>query len=149
MGGNINNPITPGTTSKKVVSAGRYTTGDIYVGAIPNQQAGGEYTLNPGESISRAAGTYLTSKLSVIAAAAASGGGYDVYTATATSDEDSSGSYIYFSPSSTHNGVYSNVTPTYIVLYQESYKDGILWLMAHEGSICSLGCREDNDFSYY
>lgn len=36
-------------------------------------QAGGSYTLNPGESVSRAAGTYLTSALNVTAAAASGG----------------------------------------------------------------------------
>lgn len=39
-------------------------------------QTGGTYTLDPGESISRAAGTYLTSALNVTAAAASGGSGY-------------------------------------------------------------------------
>ena len=116
--------------------------------------SGGTYTLNAGESITRAAGTYLTSALSVTAANVSGGGssggsGYDIYTATATSDETSSESYVYFPSSSIHNGVYSYVTPTYMILYQEDYNDGIIWLMAHEGSVCSLGCCEKNDFSYH
>lgn len=79
MAGNQSTPITPSTTSQKVVSEGTYTTGDIYVGAIPNQKTGGTYTLNPGETLSIASETYLTSKLNVTAATMNGESGNSIY----------------------------------------------------------------------
>lgn len=70
------------TTSEQSIAAGTYCSGKQTIGAIPSSyvkpsytSAGGAYTLNPGESKTYNANTYLTSALSVTAAAS-SGSGY-------------------------------------------------------------------------
>ena len=67
------------TTSEQSIAAGTYCSGKQTIDAIPSSyvqpnytSSGGTYTLDPGESVSYNAKTYLTSALSVTAAASSS-----------------------------------------------------------------------------
>lgn len=67
--------ITPTTSTQVAVESGKYTTGEVRVGAIPSdyvkpttKQAGGTITLSSGGSKTYQSGTYLTSALKISAA---------------------------------------------------------------------------------
>lgn len=67
--------ITPTSSTQIAVESGKYTTGEVRVGAIPSDyvkptvtQAGGTITLSPGKSKIYQSGTYLTSALNISAA---------------------------------------------------------------------------------
>lgn len=85
--------VTPSTSTQTAVSSGRYTTGTVYVGAIPSdyvkptsKQSGGSYILGiDDDAVTFPAGTYLTSALTIqpafvnVMVKAVSGAAYDFY----------------------------------------------------------------------
>lgn len=84
------------TTSTQSIPAGTYCSGKQTIGAIPSSyvqpsytKSGGTYTLDPGESLSYNANTYLTSALNVTAVA--SSGSSSIGTTVTTS--------VYITPS--------------------------------------------------
>lgn len=151
MAGNKDNPITPSTTSKKVVSADTYTTGDIYVGAIPNTYVkptykpsdSGTITLSFGESKIYNASTYLANKVT-IAAPASSGSGYiGNYISSQTTKVRS----MTFSVDTTNLIGFTAIAAYYI----EEHTGGLEYvtsITSCNGNIYYTTCGKSNDYVY-
>lgn len=143
--------ITPNTYTQTAVSSGRYTTGTVYVGAIPSdyvkptvKQSGGTISLSPGESRYYQSGTYLTSALNI--SALSQSGGYDLYWVQTSDITDSDYSNLYIRDFGNTHG---SETPAHLIVTKiDDAGEGIRSL-TFDGEFSSLVYYRDSSSKFY
>lgn len=143
--------ITPNTYTQTAVSSGRYTTGTVYVGAIPSdyvkptvKQSGGTISLSPGESRYYQSGTYLTSALNI--SALSQSGGYDLYWVQTSDITGSDYSNLYIRDFGHTHG---SETPAHLIVTKiDDAGEGIRSL-TFDGELSSLIYYRDSSSKFY